>query len=136
VIDTSALVSIVLREPDYGRFRDALAAAPYTAISAATWLESALVTTSRLGVQGRTYLDQIVATIGTEIVAVDAAQAEVAYDGWQRFGKGRHAAGLNFGDCFSYALARLRNEPLLFKGEDFSKTDIVPAKGTAGGDMP
>jgi ribonuclease VapC len=127
VIDTSALMSIVLPDPDYGRFRDALAAAPYTAISAATWLESALVATARLGVQGRTYLDQILATIGTEIVAVDAAQAEAAYDGWQRFGKGRHAAGLNFGDCFSYALARLRNEPLLFKGEDFSKTDIVPA---------
>lgn len=127
MIDTSALMSIVLPEPDYGRFRDALAAAPYTAISAATWLESALVATARLGVQGRTHLDQILATIGTEIVAVDAAQAEVAYDGWQRFGKGRHAAGLNFGDCFSYALARLRNEPLLFKGGDFAKTDIVPA---------
>jgi ribonuclease VapC len=127
VIDTSALMSIVLREPDYARFRDAMAAAPYTAISTATWLESALVATSRLGAKGRTHLDQILATIGTEIVAVDAAQAEVAYEGWQRFGKGRHAASLNFGDCFSYALAKLRNEPLLFKGEDFSKTDIVPA---------
>lgn len=86
-----------------------------------------MVVTSRLGAQGRSNLDLLLATTGTEIIAVDAAMAEVAYDGWLRFGKGRHPAGLNFGDCFSYALAKLRSEPPLFKGDDFSKTDIVPA---------
>jgi ribonuclease VapC len=127
VIDSSALASILLHESGYARFRDALAAAPYTVISAATWLEAAMVVTSRLGAQGRSNLDLLLATTGTEIIAVNAAMAEVAYDGWLRFGKGRHPAGLNFGDCFSYALAKLRAEPLLFKGDDFSKTDIVPA---------
>ncbi|MGZ8219850.1 type II toxin-antitoxin system VapC family toxin [Methylomagnum sp.] len=127
VIDSSALISILLRESDYVSLREALAFAPKTVLSAPNWLESAIVIIKYLGHQGRADLDVLLETLGVEIYPVDVMLGQGAYDAWLRYGKGRHPAGLNFGDCFSYALAKHLNKPLLFKGDDFSKTDIVSA---------
>ena len=93
-------------------------------MSAATWLETMLVMSGRRGEVGVQSLDALLKLASIEIVPVDAALAGIAYQAWLQYGKGRHPAGLNFGDCFSYALAKQRQESLLFKGEDFSKTDI------------
>ena len=127
VIDSSALICILLDEPEACHLSQVLAYAPRCLISAANWLEAALVATNRLGAQGRAGLDLLLTTIQVEIVPVDVLLAEAAYEAWLRYGKGRHSAGLNFGDCFPYALARARGEPLLFKGDDFIKTDITSA---------
>jgi len=81
----------------------------------------------RLGTEGIRDLDLFLATARIELVPFDATQARLAREAFRRFGKGRHPAGLNLGDCFSYALARAMNEPLLFKGNDFSRTDVIPA---------
>lgn len=96
-------------------------------LSAATLVEAAIVLETRFGDGGGRELDLWLVKVGIEVVAVDADQAEVARRVWRRFGKERHAAGLNFGDCFAYALAITRGERLLFKGDDFSKTDVTSA---------
>jgi len=127
VIDTSAIVAIALNEPDAEAFEHRIADAPVRLISAATVLEAAMVIETRLGEAGGSELDLWLMKAGVEIVAVDAEQADQARRAWRRFGKGRHPAALNFGDCFSYALSALAHEPLLFKGEDFPRTDIQAA---------
>jgi ribonuclease VapC len=96
-------------------------------ISAATVLEAAMVIETRLGEAGGSELDLWLHKADVEIVAVERDHADQARRAWRRFGKGRHPASLNFGDCFAYALAALTREPLLFKGEDFAKTDISAA---------
>ena len=88
---------------------------------------AAMVAEKRKGAVGRNELDMLILKAGLTVVAFDAAQAELARIAWRSYGKGRHPAGLNFGDCFSYALAKHMNNPLLYKGKDFSLTDIVPA---------
>lgn len=125
VIDTSALICILLDEPEAEHYAGCLAKtdAPLV-MSAATWLETMLVMSGRRGEVGVQSLDALLKLASIEIVPVDAALAGIAYQAWLQYGKGRHPAGLNFGDCFSYALAKQRQESLLFKGEDFSKTDI------------
>lgn len=127
VIDTSALVCMLLQELEAPKFLRTTLQASRCILSAPSWLETAQVLTTRRGAIGRTELGNLLAAIKAEIVPFDLIQAQLAYDAWLRYGKGRHPAGLNFGDCFSYALAKLRAEPLLFKGDDFSKTDIAPA---------
>ncbi len=127
VIDTSAIVAIALDEPEAPEFERRIADASVRLISAATLLEAAMVIETRLGEAGGGELDLWLHKAGVEIVAVDAELADQARRAWRRFGKGRHPAGLNFGDCFSYALAALTQEPLLFKGRDFSKTDVRAA---------
>jgi ribonuclease VapC len=127
VIDTSAIVAIALNEPEAAAFEERIADAPLRLISAATVLETAMVIETRLGEQGGAELDLWLHKAGVAVIAVDAEHADLARRAWRRFGKGRHPAGLNFGDCFSYALAALTREPLLFKGDDFSKTDIEAA---------
>jgi ribonuclease VapC len=127
VIDTSAIVAIALDEPEAPAFEERIADDPVRMISAATLLETAMVIETRLGARGGGELDLWLHKAGVEIVAVDAELADSARRAWRRFGKGRHPAGLNFGDCFSYALASLRQEPLLFKGSDFAETDIRAA---------
>ena len=127
VIDTSAIVAIALNEPDAEAFERRIADASIRLISAATVLEAAMVIESRLGEPGGSEFDLWLHKAGVEIVAVDAEHADQARRAWRRFGKGRHSAGLNFGDCFSYALSALTQEPLLFKGDDFSRTDIEAA---------
>ena len=124
VLDTSALVAVLLDESDAVAFRLAIEADPLRLLSAATLVETAIVIEARLGDAGGRELDRLLQKADVEIVAVDAEQAELARHAFRTFGKGRHAAGLNFGDCFSYALAQASGEPLLFKGGDFSKTDV------------
>jgi ribonuclease VapC len=124
VIDTSAVVAIVLNEAEAEVLERRIADDPVRMMSAATLLELAMVVESRLGQPGGAELDLWLHKAGIEIVPVDADQVDVARRAWRKFGKGRHQAGLNYGDCFSYALAVTRSEPLLFKGNDFSRTDI------------
>ena len=127
VIDTSAIVAIALNEPEAQTFEQRIADSPVRLISAATVLEAAMVIETRLGEPGGVELDLWLLKAGVEIVAVDAEQADQARRAWRHFGKGRHPAGLNFGDCLSYSLSALAQEPLLFKGDDFSRTDIEAA---------
>jgi ribonuclease VapC len=124
VIDTSAIVAIALNEPDAAELEVRIADDPVRLISAATMLEATIVLETRLGDAGAREFDLWLLKIGAEIVPVDAEQADAARRAWRRFGKGRHAAALNYSDCFSYALALTRGEPLLFKGEDFAKSDV------------
>jgi ribonuclease VapC len=125
VIDTSALVAILGMEPEVARLAMALEADTTRLVCAAAMVETAMVIESRRGIEGGKELDLLIARTGMQIEPVTLAQAEVAREAWRRFGKGRHPAGLNFGDCFSYALARVTGEPLLFKGEDFALTDVT-----------
>ncbi|TWT05650.1 type II toxin-antitoxin system VapC family toxin [Reyranella sp. CPCC 100927] len=127
VIDTSAIVAIALDEPEAPSFEQRIADDPIRLMSAATVLEAAMVIETRLGEAGGSELDLWLYKVGVEIVPVGAEHADHARRAWRRFGKGRHPAGLNHGDCFSYALAALTGEPLLFKGSDFAQTDIVAA---------
>jgi ribonuclease VapC len=127
VLDTSALVAMLLGEPERDQFIAALAEAEDPLISAGTLLEASIVLQSRLGEAGLADLDELLATAGVRCVAVDLAQAHAARDAFARFGKGRDAAGVNYGDCFAYALARVAQAPLLFKGDDFARTDVVAA---------
>jgi ribonuclease VapC len=124
VIDTSTIVAIALNEPDSAELELRIANDPVRLISAATVLEATIVLETRLGDAGGREFDLWLLKVGAEVVPVDAEQADAARRAWRRYGKGRHAAGLNYGDCFSYALALTRGEPLLFKGDDFAKTDI------------
>jgi len=127
VIDTSAIVAIAFDEPEAAAFERRIAGDFVRVISAATLLEAAVVIEARLGEAGGSELDLWLHRLGVEIVAVSPDHADLARRAWRRYGKGRHPAGLNFGDCFSYALAAMTQEPLLFKGDDFSKTDIRAA---------
>ena len=126
VTDTSALLAILQDEPERRAFNEALEAAESRLMSAATFVETSIIIESRYRAEGLRDLDVFIDRAGIEIVAVDTEQAHVACRAFSQFGKGRHPAGLNYGDCFSYALARVRGESLLFKGDDFSRTDIVP----------
>ena len=124
VLDTSAILAILLNEPERRHFNELIEADGMRLISAATFLEASLVIESRQGPAAGRELDLLLHRAQVSIVPVDAEQAEIARVAWRKFGKGRHTAGLNFGDCFSYALARVSGEPLLAKGADFAKTDI------------
>lgn len=127
VIDTSAILTILLDEPEAIDFERRVAADPVRLISAATLVEATIVIEARLGDAGGRELDLWLHRLDVETVPVDAEQAGMARRAWRRFGKGRHPAGLNYGDCFAYALAATRAEPLLFKGDDFSRTDLAAA---------
>ena len=124
VIDTSALAAIFFHEPERANFRAAIIAANTRLISAATMLEAGMVIESRRG-EGAGREFDLFAVRALQLVAVDAEQAELARSAWRRYGKGRHPAALNFGDCFVYALAKVSGEPILAKGTEFAKTDIV-----------
>ncbi len=136
VIDTSAVLAILLLEPEAEAFAEAIESAQVRRLSAASLLEAAIVLEAKKGEDAGRDLDLFIYRAGIEIVPVDAEQAEIARQAWRRYGKGRHAAGLNYGDCFAYALARVWAEPLLFKGEDFARTDIEPAPGWPTGRRP
>lgn len=127
VIDTSAIVAILEDEPERRAFNEAIEAADSRLMSAASFVEASIVIESRYGAAGLRELDLFVDQSAIKVVAFDAAQANMARLAYSRFGKGRHPAALNFGDCFAYALARVHGESLLFKGKDFSQTDIPPA---------
>lgn len=127
VIDTSALLAILQDEPERRAFNEAIEAAASRAISVASWVEVSMVIETRTGAEGLRDLDLFVDRARIEITPVDVEQGKAARRAFSRFGKGRHPAGLNYGDCFAYALASHLGEPLLFKGEDFGKTDVTPA---------
>lgn len=127
VIDTSALIAVLFGEPEADRFAQAIADDDVRLVSMATLLEASIVVESELGEAGGRELDFLVLTTAIETVAFTADHLRMARHAYRTFGKGRHPAGLNFGDCFAYALSRTTGEPLLFKGGDFTRTDIDPA---------
>lgn len=126
VIDASALVAILEGEPEEDAFKRAISTASARLLSPINLLEAHIVARRRgdIGVRG---LDEFIVRTAIQIVPVDAAQAAAAREAFDRFGKGRHKAGLNLADCFAYALAKTRGEPLLFKGADFAATDVIAA---------
>jgi len=128
VIDTSAVIAIVVKERELQIFTDIIAADPSTAMSIMTFYEASVVAATKIGSsRGARRVDDLVREMQIETVASTIDDALAAREAYFRFGKGYHPAGLNLADCFSYALAKARNDTLLFKGDDFSKTDIVPA---------
>lgn len=127
IIDTSALIAILGDEPERGAFNDAIAQAGTRQMSAATFVEASIVIEASRGYEGLRDFDLFVAAAGIELAPVDAEQAQIAREAFRKYGKGRNPAGLNYGHCFSYALAKVTGLPLLFKGDDFSRTDIQSA---------
>lgn len=129
VLDTSALVAMLSDEPEAERFEAAVEADGVRLMSTASYLEAATVIETRFGEPGGRELDLWLHRAAIELVGVDADQADVARLAYRTYGKGRHRAGLNYGDCFSYALSKVSGQPLLFKGDDFAHTDVgaVPA---------
>jgi ribonuclease VapC len=125
VIDTSALAAIFFAEPERQLFLAAITAAETRLLSAASVLETGIVLEGRQGEAAGREFDLFVVRANLQIVPVDAEQAELARSAWRKFGKGRHPAALNYGDCFSYALAKSTGDPLLAKGTDFALTDIA-----------
>jgi ribonuclease VapC len=126
-IDSSALLAIVLVEDDAAAFAARIAAPGRKVISAATLLEAAIAAERRGGLEARDRLDRLVARLALEVVPFDATHLGWARDAYRRFGKGRHPAALNLGDCMAYATARHAVLPLLFKGDDFARTDVDQA---------
>ena len=124
VVDTSALLAIFFGESDSQGLQARLLAEPQPRISAGSLLEAAIVVEARKGPTGSRELDQFLQRLNVVTEAVDAEQIVAARTGFRKYGKGRHEAGLNHGDCFAYGLAVTLDEPLLFKGEDFAKTDV------------
>lgn len=127
VIDSSALLAILFDEDGAEALEEAIEADPVRLMSAASVLETAIVVEARLGDPGGRELDLLLHKAGIDISAVTSDQVEVARHAFRKFGKGRHPAGLNFGDCFSYALSKSSGEPLLFKGDDFPQSDVERA---------
>lgn len=127
VIDSSAFVAIVIGEPERRPFSRAIVSQAIRLTSAATLLETAMIVLGRKGEEGLAEMNAFVDKADIETVSFTSDHLALAVDAFRRFGKGRHPAGLNFGDCFSYALAKATGEPLLFKGDDFSQTDIKRA---------
>jgi len=124
VIDTSAIIAILRNEAAAPRLTAALDADPVRRLSAAALVETGIIMLSRYGEHGEREVDLFVQRAAIDIIAVTEEHAELARGAFRQYGKGRHPAGLNFGDCFSYALAAALDEPLLFVGDDFAKTDI------------
>lgn len=130
VVDSSALVAILLREPEAAAFTAAVLDAPRRLVGAPSYLETVMVLVGRHGPPARGVVDRFVVEIGAEVVAFTPDQARRAAEAFMRYGKGRgHPANLNFGDCCSYALAAETGSPSLFKGDDFAHTDIPAALG-------
>lgn len=124
IIDTSALVAMLNNEPEAERFEAAVEADHIRLMSTASYLETAIVIETRFGEPGGRELDLWLHRAAVDLVAVDADQTDAARVAYRTYGRGRHRAGLNYGDCFSYALAKISSQPVLFKGDDFAHTDI------------
>ncbi len=128
VVDASALIAILDKEPDSVLYAEAIAEADPPLISAATLLEVNIVMLNRYGVKAARMVDRLIQEAGFQVESFTAEHVELAREAYARYGKGQQTAGLNYGDCFSYALAKATGLPLLFKGQDFSKTDITPVE--------
>jgi ribonuclease VapC len=127
IVDTSAIAAILFAEPEEDRFLKLLVDAPTVRISAATLVEATMVIEGRSATDVTDVIDTLLQRVGVEVCPITPETARLAREGWRRFGKGRHKAALNLGDCFAYALAVERGEELLFKGEDFARTDVKRA---------
>lgn len=127
VIDTSAVIAILQAEPASPRLVDALEAEPDRRLSSVSLVEASIVMLARYGEHAEREVDLFVHRLGIDVAPVSPEHADLARMAYRRYGKGRHPAALNLGDCFSYALAIALGEPLLFVGEDFGRTDVVPA---------
>lgn len=127
IVDSSAVIAVLLREPGFEPLREALKATEYAGIGAPTMVESALVLSARLGPPGKTLLARFVQEAEIEVLGFTDDHWRVAADAFLRYGKGRHPAGLNFGDCMTYATAKVAGAPLLCRGDDFPATDLVLA---------
>jgi ribonuclease VapC len=124
IVDSSAVVAVLLRQPGYEPLLDALARTRGTGIGAPSLVETGIVLAARLGIPGKTLLARFVDEAGLAVIPLTADHWPVAVDAFLRFGKGRHPAALNFGDCLTYAVSRLAGEPLLCLGNDFAQTDL------------
>ena len=127
IVDASAVLAILLAEPEAESFIDKLNRAAHCRMSVVNFFEAAIVIESRRSAEFVSELEMIVERTPIDLAPVTVRQAELARDAWRRFGKGRRPRGLNLGDCFAYALAADTGEPLLFKGDDFTRTDVVAA---------
>jgi ribonuclease VapC len=127
ILDTSAILAIVFREPERDEFLRKIGAAPVVGIGAPTLAETAIVLAARLGDAGPRQLARILERAGIVVISFESPHWKLAAEAWLRFGKGRHPAGLNLGDCLAYATARLAGRPLLCKGSDFRQTDLAIA---------
>jgi len=127
VIDSSALLAILLDEPDAAEFANAIDKAPIRLMSAGSVLEASIVIEARKGEGGGAELDLAIFRWQIEVAPVDSDQAEIARAAWRKFGNGKHRAALNFGDLFSYALSKSTGLPLLYKGHVFDQTDVISA---------
>jgi ribonuclease VapC len=126
IVDSSALIAIVLREPGWEALAEKLSTSP-AGTGAPTLAEAGIVLTAKLGPRGRSLLARVVQEARVAVIPFTDEHWPIAIDAYARFGKGRHAAGLNFGDCLTYAAARLANQPLIYVGENFAKTDLSRA---------
>jgi ribonuclease VapC len=127
VVDSSALLAIILREDERVVFQDLILRQPVVVMSVVSIVETTIGLLAKRREADAMRLDEILSTLAIETRGVDERQGRLARQAFVEFGRARHPAALNFGDCFSYALAKVREEALLFKGDDFLKTDIVPA---------
>ncbi|GAB3812511.1 type II toxin-antitoxin system VapC family toxin [Tessaracoccus terricola] len=129
IVDTSALMSVILGEPDAEHLLSLMSGANELAVSAATLVEAGIVAEAKGGHEAADDLQALLADLECSVVPLDQEQSLAALEAWRRFGKGRHPAALNLGDCFAYAAAKVAGRPLLYKGQDFSQTDIAAATG-------
>lgn len=127
IVDSSAIIAMVLREPGWERLVAKLGSEEACAIGAPTLVETGLVLTAKMGKRAQVVLSRLLQETGLAIIPFAEEHWRVAVEAYARFGKGRHAAALNFGDCLTYAVARLAERPLLFGGDDFTKTDLTAA---------
>ena len=127
ILDSSALLAIIFREPDHESLLDRIEVAPAVAAGTPTLAETGIVLQARLGASADGLLERLLDELSIEEVPFGEVHWREAVDAYRRFGRGRHPAGLNFGDCLAYAIARLSGEPLLYVGRDFGRTDLDPA---------
>jgi ribonuclease VapC len=127
ILDTSAILAIALREPEREQLLTKLGAADVVGIGAPTLVESSIVLSSRLGDSGARWLERLVERTGTVVISFEREHSQRAVEAWLRFGRGRHPAALNLGDCYSYATAKVAGRPLLCTGDDFAQTDLALA---------
>jgi ribonuclease VapC len=127
IVDSSAILAIVLQEPGQERFVDAIVDADACRMSVSNWFEATMVIDRRGNTEAVNRLDDFMQRARIEVMPISVSQGEIARRAWRTYGRGIHPARLNYGDCFAYALAKETREPLLFKGNDFAQTDLEPA---------
>ncbi len=127
IIDSSAILAVLFEEDDGEALAGRIVTAPIRLMSAASYLEAGIVADNRPSAKAGPLLDRLMDELLIDVAPVTETQARIAREAYRTYGKGRHPAGLNFGDCLSYALAKATGEPLLYKGDDFTATDVAPA---------